>query len=144
MGKHSVCYYYLTSLSSVILNTNSSFLAILKTQSALLLLDSASSALKNSSISLLEGEGDGGKDISHQELTAVGRLFENGRRERRLLLLGLGSRGQCAEELMAPTGSLSSVASDKGNSGRGPGSRWLPAPALSAPASPPGPAGLCR
>jgi hypothetical protein len=55
----------LTSLSSVVLHINSSLLAILKIQSALLLLDPDSSALKNSSISFLDRqkEGVGGKDI---------------------------------------------------------------------------------
>lgn len=55
VSKVYVCYYF-TSLSSLILNKNSSFLAILKIQSALLLLDPESSAFKNSSISLLGRE----------------------------------------------------------------------------------------
>jgi hypothetical protein len=56
---------------------NSSFLAILKIQSALLLLDPESSALKNSSISFLGREGlkkKKKKDIL-SEFTAPGRLF---------------------------------------------------------------------
>lgn len=49
-----------------------------------------------------------------------------------------------AEEFLAPTWFLSAVDSDRGNSGHGPESQWLPAPVPSAPAFPLEPDGPCR